>query len=961
LTRVALAQPSRQTTAAPSPSTMPGYREISVDPETIVDNEDAVDEAHGARAVLARQGCGRAVSVTAVALLVVVATFAWWSGAHHAHLGTQPAAEPMTAAEVVSKAHGELESPDKPKERSEPSESEAHKDPEVQGKPKAKSEPSSSPRACTQMPGVRLQNGQGAVDGSGKKADDANACAERCRQSPDCGQAVYSTGGQGCYLFKEPAKDLKEYEADGKKDGAGDVFSSAVCGSAVEMAVHAVDAKKQRVAAVQEEWSKAEKRAQDLLKKLQPADKFALLHGVDSSSGFAGYLNPAAGGGNPTAKPLTMNDGPQGFNPYTDPALAGTSTQFPSLLTVAASFNPDTSRQYAAAIVEEFVGKGSNVLLGPDLEVTRVASTGRSFESLSGEDPFLGSQLVQPFVQAVQSKGIIATIKHWLDNNQEIGRMTMNVEVGDRAQHEIYMPPFKAAMDAGAGAVMCSYNKIYGQHACENSKLLKKLLREDAGFRGFVMSDWGATHDAVKSATSGLDVEMPGSNGKFMQLPQLVGEGKIKQSTIDTMASHVLASMFQAGQFDDRYPGTVLNSVSRTDVTSDAHRNVARQAIIDGAVLLKNKGSTLPLATKGKKIAMIGQYCNTDIYITPGHVTAGNAGTPFMGQGSGYVPTKKTVTPMKGLQDLVKDAASITFSADASAGDGADVAVVCASACDVHEGWDRMNFSLPEANQLVSALREQSGDKKIVVVGVSPGAVTTEWMKNVDASLLLFMPGEQVGAAVAQMLTGAASPSGRLPITMPPDDWKPIGGYPAGKDHMFLSAQYPGTQPPPHKMYKWGDYLTANFTEGVLVGYRWWDAKDVNPAFPFGYGLTYTEFSFKDFQSDCSGDKIIVTLTIANTGDRDGDAVPQLYVGFPSLKPAVRQLRGFQKTHIPKGGEAPMVFIVTPEDASYYDEAEQKWTSSAEKNEKVTVSIGTSSRDLLWHKTLSCSSGKVVV
>jgi len=313
------------------------------------------------------------------------------------------------------------------------------------------------------------------------------------------------------------------------------------------------------------------------------------------------------------------------------------------------------------------------------------------------------------------------------------------------------------------------------------------------------------------------------------------------------------------------------------------------------------------------------------------------------------------------LQALVKDAASITFSADASAGDGADVAVVCASACDVHEGWDRMNFSLPEAKELVSALRGQSGEKKIIVVGVSPGAVTTEWMGDVDASLLLFMPGEQVGSAVAQLLTGAASPGGRLPITMPPDGWKPIGGYPAGKDHLFLSAQYPGTQPPPHKKYKWGDYLTANFTEGVLVGYRWWDAKGVKPAFPFGHGLTYTEFSFKDFQTECVGDKIVVTLTIANAGDRAGDAVPQLYVGFPSLKPAVRQLRGFQKISVPKGGEVPVVFVVTQEDASYYDEAAQRWMSAAEKGEDVTISIGKSSGDLQWHKTLSCSAKAEVV
>mmetsp|Transcript_2611 Transcript_2611/g.10085 ORF Transcript_2611/g.10085 Transcript_2611/m.10085 type:complete len:804 (-) Transcript_2611:355-2766(-) len=611
-------------------------------------------------------------------------------------------------------------------------------------------------KVCLEMPGVRLDNGIGAVKGSGEVTRTLQACTDLCRMRMDCGQVVFAADFGGCFLFQEAVEGLKVWT--GNSTAPPGTYSSAVCGSAVDMVQQFVDAKKQRSLAVQAEWSKAEQRAQVLLKTLQPQDKFALLHGVDSESGFAGFLNPSSGGGNPSAKPLAMNDGPQGFNVYTDPGLAGTSTQFPSLLTVAASFSPETSRRYAAAIVEEFVGKGSNVLLGPDLEVNRVANTGRSFESLSGEDPFLGAELVRPFVREVQGKGIIATIKHWLDNNQEIGRMTMNVEVGDRAQHEIYMAPFKAAIDAGAGAVMCSYNKVYGTHSCENPKLLKELLRKDAGFRGFVMSDWGATHDAVKAATSGLDVEMPGSNGVFMQLPQLVGQGAVDQATIDTMAGHVLTSMYFSGHFDGRFPGAVHSAVSRADVTTEAHRDVARQTILDGAVLLKNEGATLPLATAGKKIAMIGKYCNTDQYAAPDHVTAGNIGTPFMGQGSGYVPSTRTVTPMQGLQDLVHDAASIQWSADASAGQDADVAIVCASACDVHEGWDRMNFDLPEAGALVGALRNQSGAKKIVLLAITPGAVTTEWISQVDASILLFMPGEQVGVAAAQMLTGAAQP-----------------------------------------------------------------------------------------------------------------------------------------------------------------------------------------------------------
>jgi len=819
----------------------------------------------------------------------------------------------------------------------------------------ARADEEKPPRACIELPGVRLQNGAGTADGSGKKAKDGPDCAARCRSEASCGQAVFSSGNSDCYMFKKVAPGLQEYKLGKNETPSKDVFDSAVCGEVEELAVAQAEARKTKVAAVKKSWDEAEARADKLLKTLQLNDKLTLTHGSASQSGFAGYLAPswAITG----AKPLTMNDGPQGFNPYTDPALAGTSTQYPSLLTVAATFNPAAARRYAGAIVEEFVGKGSNTLLGPDLEVTRVGSTGRSFETLSGEDPFLGASLAAPFVEEVQKNGIIATIKHWLDNNQEIGRMTMDVEIGDRAQHEIYMPPFKAAIEAGAGAVMCAYNKVYGTYACENHKLLKELLRGDAGFRGMIMSDWGATHDAKNSVVAGLDVEMPGNGGKFEQLPQLVGSGEIEEAAIDKMAGHVLSTMYHTGHFDGRYPAEVPSSVQRTDVTSDDHRAVAAATIVDGAVLLKNRDNTLPLEAKGKKIAMLGTYCKQKVFVAPDHVTA-SLGTPFMGQGSGYVPTTRTVSPLEGMQAVAKDAASIEWSGDAAAAEGADIAIICASACDVHEGWDRMNYSLPEARALVKGVRKLNPDAKVVLVGITPGAVTTEWATHVDAALLLFMPGEQVGTAVARMLTGEEAPAGRLPITMPPDGWKPIGGYPAGKgsDHLFLSAQYPGTQPPPHKKYKWGEHLIANFTESVLIGYRWYDANDVEPAFPFGFGLTYTEFALKAFKVKCMDSNIVVSVTIENKGKRDGKAVPQLYVGFKSLEPAIRQLKGFQKLSVPAGGEAHAVFVVTPEDASYYDEGKKRWVSAAEKGEDVTVSVGMSSRDLVFKKSLSCAS-----
>ncbi|CAK0884439.1 unnamed protein product, partial [Prorocentrum cordatum] len=400
-------------------------------------------------------------------------------------------------------------------------------------------------------------------------------------------------------------------------------------------------------------WKEAEERAQKLLGEISMDDKLALLHGRQTESGYAGYV---ASDGIPGSVPLRMNDGPQGFNPYTEEANQGTTTQFPCLLAVAATFDPEASRRYANAIAEEFVGKGANVLLGPDVEVLRVAVAGRSFETLSGEDPYLGSQLVKPFVEAVQGKGIIATVKHWLNNNQEVMRMTMSVEVGDRAQHEIYTPVFKAAFEAGAAAVMCSYNKVYGTYACENDRILKKLLRDDLGFRGLLMSDWEATHDAKASANGGLDIEMP-TDANFAELGGLVGSGEVSEETIDAMAGHVLASMYFAGQFDGKFEGEVLDRVSFDDVTSDEHREVAKQTIIDSAVLVKNEDHTLPIEAKGKKIAMIGKYCRDSTWESDYMGTS----SPFMAGGSGYVTTTRTIPPLKALQDLVQDAESIEW------------------------------------------------------------------------------------------------------------------------------------------------------------------------------------------------------------------------------------------------------------------------------------------------------------
>ena len=421
-------------------------------------------------------------------------------------------------------------------------------------------------------------------------------------------------------------------------------------------------------------------------------------------------------------------------------------------------------------------------------------------------------------------------------------------------------------------------------------------------------------------------MEMPEAK-HYSSVADAVANGDVEEDTIDELAGQVLTSMYAAGQFDGKFsidwkwPPAFFD-----DATSDDHRAVARKTITDSAVLLKNRASTLPLHTKGLKIHLVGQYCQS-----AKGVGSGNA---YSGGGSGYVATTKSITPLEALRHYVDDAGSITWSADAAGAEGADVAVVC-TAAHSEEGKDRTDLALPQAEELVGALRKLTGGEllKVVLVAMVPGAVTTEeWIDDVDAALVLWMPGEQVGPALAELLTGLANPSGRLPVSFPKSD-----------EERFTKEQYPGVD------------LQSKFSEGVLVGYRWNDAKAVPSAYPFGFGLSYTEFHFSDFSAHCQGKHATVTVKIANVGHVDGAAVPQVYVGFPSLRPVKRQLRGFKKVHIAAGGSDSVAFGLGEEDWSFYDESSQAWKSASQLNEAITVSVGSSSADLLWSQTLHCA------
>lgn len=749
--------------------------------------------------------------------------------------------------------------------------------------------------------------------GVGEDCTNSKCCAsegQRCQKNTD-----------GIW-WKSTCKEVSSGSDGGSEDSDTGVGEEP--NTQVGQVLHAERCGRHMPDDVHKRWEVATTCAKSLVQGMTKDEKLAILHGSPGGMGFAGYVKVEGVQGAQGTVRLTMNDGPQGYNGYTDPTI-GKGTQYPDLIAVAASFDRGIASKFGAALAEEFRTKGCSVLLGPDVEVVRTQYSGRSFESLSGEDPYLGSQLGAAYVREVQSRGVIATVKHWLNNNQETNRQMLDVAVGDRAQHEVYMAPFKGAIDAGAGAVMCSYNKVYGEYACENSKLMR-LLREDLGFQGFVISDWGAVRSGLKSAEAGLNVEMPEPR-YFKHLA-----GSIPHKTLDDRAGQVLAAIYASGQFHGKGPKIDFSwpPPYYNDAASENHRSVARQTVIESTVLLKNSGSTLPLVAAGLRVVMVGKACRDT------RDQAYGQGSTFSAGGSGYVATRKEVTPLHGLKNRLGNSASVAYSEDGSDAGGSDVAVVCAAA-HAEEGQDRKDLKLPQAQELISTVKAQSSVKRIILVAIVPGAVTTEWIDDVDASLVMFMPGEQVGPALAEMLVGNASPSGRLPVTFPTPD-----------ERRFTESQYPGVG------------MRSDFSEGVLVGYRWNEAMAVPAAFPFGFGLSYSTFDFSDFKAVCDGEGASVSLTVTNTGARPDTTVPQLYIGFPSLRPVVRQLRGFQKVRLTPSSSATVRFDLGIDDWSSYDEGTQQWRSATEDGEEVMVSVGTSAVDLLWTDALRCGGTALV-
>jgi beta-glucosidase len=567
------------------------------------------------------------------------------------------------------------------------------------------------------------------------------------------------------------------------------------------------------------------------------------------------------------------------------------------------------------------------------VDIARTPLCGRIYEYL-GEDPYLNARLGVNYVEGLQSNGVAACIKHFVGNNQEVGRETINMDMDDRTLREIYLPPFEAAVkEAHVWSVMGAYTKFRGEHCAYNDYLINHLLKGEWQFPGFVMSDWGGTYGTREAALGGLDVEMgtlvgseePSAYNKFfLAKPFLDGtrSGEYPGSLLDDKVRRSLRVMIATGVLDPRPPGSL---------NTPEHQAVARRIAEESMVLLKNNNHALPLNLAGlKSVAVIGE-----------NAVRHNA-NGFFGAG---VKTPYEITPLDGIKQLVGDKAAVTYSAGyakngggpnlateaVAAAKNADVAIVVAGLWHIRgqddESVDRTSLRLPYGQDELISQIVQANPRTIVVLVSGPAIELGSWLAQVPAVLQAHYSGMEGGHALADILFGEVNPSGKLTVTYP----KQLSDSPA-----HALGTYPGTNG------------TLFYKEGLLVGYRWFDAKKIEPEFPFGFGLSYTTFKYSNLKlipADGTNGIVTARFEIKNTGKLAGAEVAQLYVQEknPSVMRPEKELKGFKKIFL-KPGEKQTVTIPLDQRAfAFYDPAKVSWVA---ESGDYQIEIGSSSRDL---------------
>jgi beta-glucosidase len=654
-----------------------------------------------------------------------------------------------------------------------------------------------------------------------------------------------------------------------------------------------------------------EQRANLLLHAMTLDEKITMVHGVDPRpiKGYVGYVpaNPRL-----SIPALRLADGRAGVGNG-----AKDVTLLPAPIAATASWDTALLHTYGEVLGDEEWRKGTNVSLAPSIDVVRVPEWGRTFESY-GEDPYFNGQMAIAEIQGIQSQGPIANANMYLTMNQEDDRFKEDSVVDRRTLHEIYLPPFEAAVKEGhVGTVMCAYVKTNGTYSCENPYLLNNLLKKQVDFQGWVMSDWGATHSTVASANGGLDQEMPGDKYYGSALKAAIQNGQVSITTLDEHVRRILVTMFRYGLFDKEQTGT-WDSYVRTP----AHAAFSLRAAEQGTVLLKNAGNILPLG-ETQSVAVIG--------------AAGGVKPKVSGGGSSGMVAPYVVTPVEGIRKRLGGRARVSYadgSDPAKAAEvarTADIAIVFVNTDD-SEGEDRPNLELPNhQDELVQAVA--TANPNTIVVLHTGGPVLMPWVEKVRGLIEAWYPGQEDGNAIAVILYGDVNPSGRLPLTFP----RSATDIPTS-----TKEQWPGVNG------------NSTYSEKLDVGYRWYDANHVEPLYPFGYGLSYTTFRLSDLvvtpkriNEVDSGKNIQVSLRVTNTGKRAGAEVVQVYVEQPEQNgEPPRQLRAFAKVTLTAGQTQKVTLGLNGRSFSIYDTELHRWKVPGGN---YGIMVGTSSRDLPLH------------
>ena len=650
-------------------------------------------------------------------------------------------------------------------------------------------------------------------------------------------------------------------------------------------------------------------RAREIVRQMTLAEKITELHGIRNASHYR-YVPPIPRLGIPA---LRITNGPAGVGP----GGAGPqppATALPAPIALAATWDVAAAREYGRIEGSEARDLGNDLIEAPTINIVRVPQNGRTFEGY-GEDPFLSGQLAVANVEGIQSQHEIANVKHFDANNQETDRFAINEIIGRRALHEIYLPAFEAAVREGhAASVMCAYPQINGAYSCQNPFLMTDVLKKQWGFDGFITSDFGAVHSTVPSAEAGLDLEMPTGIYFGAALQAAVTSGQVPVSLIDQKLVERFRTMIRFGLFD-RPP-------TRRPIPARENGVMARRLAEEGMVLLKNSDGTLPLdASHLKTLAVIGPYAAKAI-------TGGG--------GSSHVVPLYTIDPLDGIRARAGSKMRIEFadgghlSQAVALARAANAAIVMVGQMNT-EGRDHSLALGNGQDELVGAIA--AANKHTIVVVKSGSAVLMPWASEVEAILEAWYPGEEDGNAVAALLFGDTNPSGKLPLT-----------FPARVSDTFAAnpAQYPGID------------KAAHYTEGVFVGYRYYDAKRIEPLFPFGFGLSYTKFAYKDLTvapealsaSGKPSPRVHVEFKVQNVGSRAGTEIVELYVGMPStaaVPEPPKQLKGFARVTLRPGQTSPVRLTLDARSFSYWDLAASHWAILAGT---YRILVGSSSRDL---------------